>query len=336
MLKLVTLIPVIVLTILLSAFFAGAETGMYQLSRLRLRLGIERKQLSYILLGKAFRDSTGLLLAMLVGNSLTHYIVTSIVTYLLLTCLHAEHTAELSAALITTPTLFIFAELIPKNAFFYFADSLMPRCAVLLLIFHNLFRWCGAVGLLKLLSNLFVRWTGSSLPATTLISASHRSHFTAVLRDTQQENLLSSVQTNIINRLATISNTPLRSVMTPLSKTKMVPRNSTGAALLEKLKTSDATRLPVYDTRPGNIIGFINIYETLNRPRQFTKLDNFIHPIRKLSENTSVSEAITIMQTEARKIILVTRAGPTDREIPIGIATMKDLIEELLGELAEW
>jgi CBS domain containing-hemolysin-like protein len=42
------------------------------------------------------------------------------------------------------------------------------------------------------------------------------------------------------------------------------------------------------------------------------------------------------MQKENQKIVLVTRVGHLGRERQIGIVTMKDLVEELLGELAEW
>ena len=50
----------------------------------------------------------------------------------------------------------------------------------------------------------------------------------------------------------------------------------------------------------------------------------------------SVIDATNIMQKENHKIMLVTRAGRLGGEKPVGIVTMKDLVEELLGELAEW
>ena len=62
----------------------------------------------------------------------------------------------------------------------------------------------------------------------------------------------------------------------------------------------------------------------------------FVRPIRRLDATTSVIEAIDIMRRDELKIVLVTRTKPGKREVPVGIVTMKDLVEELLGELAEW
>jgi len=70
--------------------------------------------------------------------------------------------------------------------------------------------------------------------------------------------------------------------------------------------------------------------------QEFTDLRNFTKPIRRLPADITVSDAISIMQKENQKIVLVTRVSHVGREKPVGIVTMKDLVEELLGELAEW
>ena len=93
------------------------------------------------------------------------------------------------------------------------------------------------------------------------------------------------------------------------------------------------TRLPVYTSSAANIVGFINIYEPLNSSRHFTDLTGFIKPIPTLNADTIVIDAIGKMQTENMKIVLVTHGR---RHRPVGIVTMKDLFEELVGELTEW
>jgi putative hemolysin len=330
------LILLAVFMVVLSGLFSGSETGMYKLSRLRLRLGIEKKRMSAIILGKCIRDSASLLLSMLIGTNLSYYLITSIVTYILLAKVESVHAAELSATLITTPVLFIFCELIPKNIFFYRADVLMPLFAPVLLVFHQLFYWCGAVPLLKFVSGIFARLAGSPRPAATMTGVMHKAHIQAIIAETREEGVLSSVQTDIINRLVSISHTPLRAVMIPLNKVEMVDVDSDNVALLEKLKKCTFTRLLVADKQRTNILGFISIYKALSSPEKFPGLHSFINPIRELHSDTTVIEAMKIMQRENRRIILVTRMGRMGRVSPVGIVTMKDLAEELLGELTEW
>ena len=330
------LILLAVFMVVFSGLFAGSETGMYKLSRLRLRLGIEKKRVLSVILGKCVRDSGALLLSMLVGNNLTHYLVTSIVTFLLISKIGAEHTAELSATLITTPVLFVFGELIPKNVFYHRADFLMPLFAPVLFVFHKLFRWCGAVPVLKFFSGIFARLTGSPGQAMIMTSVLHKAHIKAVITETREEGILSSIQTDILTRLIGISQTSIRAVMIPFNKVEMVDVDSDNSTLLNKLKKCAFTRLPVMDKQRTNIAGFVSIYEILSLSDQFTDLRNFIKPIRKLHSDTAVVDAINIMQRENQKIVLVTRIGHGGRVRPIGIVTMKDLAEELLGELAEW
>lgn len=335
------LISAVVFLIILAGLFAGAETGLYRLSRLRLRLGVEKKRLSFIILGKCLHDSSGLLLSMLIGTNLAHYLATSIVTFIFLSYVFlkkagSEHSAELFATLLTAPTLFVFSELIPKNIFFYRADSLMHYLSPLLYTFHKVLSFCGVVPLLKFVSGLFARSAGLASSPKTVITSAQRHKVQAILQDTHEEGILSSVQTDIINRLVSISNIHIRSVMIPINNVQIVDVNSDNSALLSKLKKCAFTRLPAVEGWAGNIIGFINIYETLTSAEQFANLQKFVKPIRKLDANTTVTDTINIMQRENQKIVLVMRAGRTGRERPIGIVTMKDLAEELLGELAEW
>ena len=332
----IVLISAVVLFVVLGGLFSGAETGLYQLSRLRLRLGIEKKRLSFAVLGKVMRDSPGLLLSMLIGTNLANYLATSIVTLILLSKMEVEHTAELLATLLIAPTLFVFSELVPKNIFFYRADSLMPCFAPILFAFHKFFTWSGVVPLLRFISRVLTRLGGAPVTAKAAVPDMRSYHIKAIFQETREEGFLSPVQADIINRIVSIPNVTIRSVMTPINKVEMAEGNCDKSALLDKLKKSAFTRLPVYDRWPANIVGFINIYEVLGPGQEFTDLRNFTKPIRKLAADTTVSDAISIMQKENQKIVLVTRVGHLGRERPVGIVTMKDLVEELLGELTEW
>ena len=72
------LILTFIFFVALAGLFAGAETGLYRLSRLRLRLGVEKKRLPFVMLGRCIHDSSGLLLSMLIGTNLSYYLATSL------------------------------------------------------------------------------------------------------------------------------------------------------------------------------------------------------------------------------------------------------------------
>ncbi|MHC4648282.1 MAG: CNNM domain-containing protein [Planctomycetota bacterium] len=299
-------------------------------------LGQERKRPTFLILAKAMRDSPALLLSMLIGTNLAHYLATSFVTLLLLSRVRGEHTAEVFATLITAPTLFIFSELIPKNIFFYRADTLMPFFAPVLYVFHKIFTWSGIVPALKRLSTAMARLTGTPLLGHKVIPEVRSSRIKAIFQETHEEGLFSPVQADLINRIVSIPEIHMGSVMTSIGQLVSIDLESDRAALLNALSQCAFTRLPVWTDRSANIIGYVNIYDCLTSEQEFTDLRNFVKPIRRLPVATTVIDAINIMQRENERMVLVTRTGPAGAERAVGIVTMKDLVEELLGELTEW
>ncbi len=323
------------LMVLVAGLFAGSETGIYRLSRLRLRLGVERGKWPAILLAKAMQDSSGLLLSLLVGTNLAHYVATSLITGLFLGFVGSARAAELYAMVVAAPLLFVFSELIPKNVFLHRANFLTSLVAPLLYASHQFFTWCGAVPLLKLMSRLFARLVGSAVSPKAMMATSQSHQVRAILRDTQEEGILSDVQAQMIDRIANIPGVHLHTVMVPLNLVQAVEMHTNRTALLKALEKQAWTRLLVWHSTPFEIVGFINVYDVLGSGEEFADLWKFLLPLRRLDGDTSITEAINIMRREQLRIVLVTRQRGR-REVPMGIVTMKDLVEELLGELAEW
>jgi len=127
----------------------------------------------------------------------------------------------------------------------------------------------------------------------------------------------------------------LSAVMVPLERVESVNLRSSRAALLNELSKRALTRLLVWQDTPANVIGFVNIYDVLGCDAPFESVEPFLQPIPRLDIDTPLIDAIDIMRRQEQKIILVTRLR-AKRETPVGIVTMKDLVEELTGELTEW
>ncbi len=332
-------IAAVALLVLLAGFFAGAETGIYRLSRFRLRLGIQEHRPFFSILDKVVKDSYGTVLTTLIGNNLANYASTSIVTYIILSRTQAAHSAEFYATAVMTPLLFLCAEIIPKSMFYLHADTILPRLAPLLWFFWQLFTRLGIVRLLKSISGFLSRLFGLPPDAAEVITAGHRTRMKQIINETRDEGIVSAFQKDIMHRTVDIPAMPVREVMIPISKVVMADLQTDTARLLDILRSSPYTRLPVYSETPANIIGLINIYEVLTPGDQFDNLEQFIKPAGYLPATTSVLDAIGIMRKGNHRMMLVTPAGDRrqkTKQKPSGLITMKDLIEELTGELTPW
>jgi len=328
----------VVLLIAMGGFFSGSETGVYRLSRFRLRLGVEQNNKLCKLLEKIMSDPHGLVFSILIGNNLVNYLATSTVTVMLLNTESSQY-AAFYATVIMTPVLFTFSEVIPKNIYYYRSDKLMPRFAPLLWFFHKLFTLSGAVGILKLISQPFSRLFGASADASTAISSSRTGQIKQIVRETHEEGLLSNVQNDLIDRLLKVPDITIGSVMTVAAKVEMINVSSDRKAVLKKLADCPYTHIPVYEKRKSNVIGFIRIYDVLAEPIEFENLREFLMPFNAFPIAMPVIEAMNKMRRENLKIVLVGYDASRKRQgtlRPLGIVTMKDLAEELTGELAQW
>lgn len=283
------------------------------------------------MLGQLVADTPSLILSILIGTNLAFYMITSIVTYMFLSATATSQSAEFYAMIVTTPVLFIFSELIPKTIFMYHADFLMPPLAPGLWAFHRLCSFSGLLAMLKWMSKTLSTLTKSPISAQAAMAANRRHRISQIIAETTEEGLLSSTQTGIINHLINIQQIQTRLVMTPLAKVRMLDISTDRPAVLEKLRQSPFTRLPVFKGAGENIVGFVNIYESLTSEEDFTELTSFVKPIISIAAATPVLDALNILRDGNHKIALVTQR---ENSRSIGIVTVEDLAEELIGEMA--
>jgi putative hemolysin len=178
--------------------------------------------------------------------------------------------------------------------------------------------------------------THTPIPSNGVISAVQKHETAAFFNDIHEESFLSTVQTDIVNRLLIVSTTTVGSAMVPLREIQLVSVDSNRQEILEIFRKRDFTRLPVYENTQDNIVGFINVYEVLCSKKKVNDLHDFVKLIRKINQDTLVTNAMEAMQREEGRIALVVRVARKNHETPIGVITMKDLVEELFGELGSW
>ncbi|MBM4103072.1 MAG: DUF21 domain-containing protein [Planctomycetes bacterium] len=319
-----------------SAFFSGTEIGIYRLSRFRLRLGVEQHKPFYKKLSHAVRDGQGLILSLLLGNNMVNYLATLFATWILMRLTHSEHRTEILTAVIITPTLFIFGEIIPKSVFFYRTDMLVGMLAPVIWGTWRIFTASGIIRFLRWLLRLFSKILGVPVDTTAAVDVTQRSQVRQLLQETRDEGLLSSLQKDMMQRLANIPEVSIGSILVPIPKVEMAELHSGRRELLQILARCPHRRIPVYEKDRNNILGCVDIEQTLTTENKFTDLRAFLIPVVRLNVSTSVLDAISILRKGNHSIAAVTADSPDGRPETkkiLGILTLKDLVEELTGEL---
>jgi len=317
-----------------SAFYSGCETGLYSVNAVRLRLAQRMGRRPAAILSRMLRDRERSIITTLVGTNLSNYLATACVVSVFIAMAVPDSEAELLTTLVLTPIIFVFAEVTPKELFRREANTLMSRLIWPLRASDLLFRATGVVALLKGLARLVARCAGFSRDGA-LTSLGPRQQITAMLREGLGAGILSEEQSAIVDRVMSISIVRVRSAMIPRDQVRTVPVDVAPDRFIEQVRSHDYSRMPVL-SGPDKVVGVVHVFHVLadasaadGAPRPMT---DFVSPPLDLKPDQTVTSALTEMQRQGVAMAIV--ADPAGRFL--GIVTVKDLVEEIVGDLQAW
>lgn len=335
MFKMIACLVICAGCVAMSGVFSAAETGIYCLSRLRLSLAVHRGDPRALILQNLIRDRSDLLATTLFGTNVANYVAPLCLTYLFLvtaTSDISEHQAgaraEFYTTVILTPIIFILGEIVPKNLFQRHADSLMLRVARLLALARQLFHLTGLIVLQRMLATIFIRRTAAADPTAVLGS---RLQMYQLLHEGAAEGNLTRTQTTMLESVHKLRDVPVQSVMVPLSRAFLLRADAKREQLDSTLRITRHSRMPVYRDDRTHIIGMVHLLDLIDLPGS-NKVEEITRPVVHVSAATTVLDTLSLLQTKRRRMAVV---DDTNGRC-IGLVTVKDLVEEIVGELTAW
>jgi CBS domain containing-hemolysin-like protein len=110
-----------------------------------------------------------------------------------------------------------------------------------------------------------------------------------------------------------------------------VPVTLTHDDFLRVARMCHFSRIPVWKDDPRNIIGRINVFDVITDASE-KPIREYVQPLVRLSPTESVPGALLRLQQARQQMAIV-----VDRQSKcLGLLTLKDLVEELVGELEHW
>ena len=308
---------------------SGLETGIYSLNPVRLHVLEYSASAQARLLARHMKAPAALIASMLIIHNAGVKLATHACAVVLRRADLTEWQVIGFDALIMMPLLFVFAETVPKNLFALYADRLMYAFARPVAVFVWACHFSGLVLLLTGASNLFIRLLDSGGP----MHAFHPRHQVQTLvREGLGQGLLDDEQLAITERTMSLAGRTVQQQMQPWRHVVRIDSSERPEHLYQRADQLPHTRFPVTDRATGNVVGVLNITDVLvHDPARCPPVAELMRPAPMLDEATSLRQALTALRYSDLPMAIVTRHGR-----PVGIVTLKDLIEPITGELAAW
>ena len=328
-------ILIILLAILLSAFFSGMEIAFIASNKLRIEL--DRKQGvfgSEII--KLFTENPGQYIAtMLIGNnfSLVIYglVFSSLLGPVLMPVIDSDLLILIINTIISTAIILLVAEFLPKTIFVISPNFFLKFLSIPTLFFFFLFYPVSKLTLAA--SNLFIRMffrikPGVKRQENLVFSKVDLDHFVNLSKQSKEESEPDHHNIRIFQNALDFSSVKLRECMVPRTEIEAVDSSSSIDVLKEKFITTRYSRILVYQDTIDNIIGYFELKDMFNNPAD---IKSSLRKLAIVPETMPANKLLKLFVNEKKNIALVVdEFGGTS-----GMVTIEDVLEEIVGDIED-
>ena len=316
------LILTLFILVALSAYFSATETAFSALNRARVKNmaagGDRRAQLVLDL----SQDYDKLLSTILIGNNIVNIALASVGTVMFVRWLGGAGVG-VSTAVVTVFVL-IFGEISPKSL----AKEVPERFAMAVYPVIRVF-----VTVLKPVNWLFTKWK-QFLSRLLRVDDDHaitQDELLTLVEEAKQEGGMNADESELLKSAIEFHDLDVSDILTPRVRVDGIPLGSTKQETADKFESSGYSRLPVYEETLDHIVGVIHQKDFYNRARKGGDFD--LSAIMKkpvyVPQGAKISDTLRLLQrTQSQMAVVADEYGGT-----VGIVTMEDILEELVGEI---
>lgn len=315
----------IALLILLSAFFSGTEIAFASANPARLKSKRQQKDsLSLSIASKIVEDYENMLGAVLIGNNLANIAASSIATLIVMDLLGEGYAWV--ATLVMTVLVLIFGEIIPKVLAKQFAEQFCTAVAIPIYVLSLILKPVTLImtGLIGLLSKL---WE-SSIADPDAVS---EDDFENIIDIVEDEGVLDEEQCDLLQNALDFDTVLAYEVITPRVDMDAIDIRDPYETNIRKIEDYIYSRIPVYEDTPDNIIGILHLNHFY---KEFVKgervnIRSLLLPVTYVHKTMPLPDVLEKMkETKSHMVVVLDEYGGT-----MGILTMEDVLEQLVGEI---
>ena len=326
---------IILLCLLLSAFFSGMEIAFVSSNRIFIEIEKNKSGFRAKLLGFITQNPSRFITTMLVGNNITLVIYGILMGDKIIEVLFPEVIGvELPLlilfyqTLISTGIILLTAEFLPKVFFQLYANQLVKFFVLPAAFFHAVFSPIShfILQLTNALLRLFFK-TGTEKMELAFSKLELGDYI-----EEQVEGILNKAQLDaeiqIFQNALEFATVKAREVMVPRAEVTAIEKGKSVEELKDLFATTGYSKIPVYEDTVDDIIGFVYAFEMLKQPKSIKEI---LLPVEFIHEPNPINEVLDRLTRKRKSIaVVLDEYGGT-----AGLLTIEDIVEELFGEIED-
>ncbi len=315
MLESTQIVFIVILSFLIffSAFFSAAETAYSSVSQSKIDVDLKKGKKSAILIKKHYKSFGWTLSTILICNNLVNIGASTVVTYLFTKLIGATSSVSIIATAVTTPIIVIFGEITPKIiAKKYSYGYLKKICYTIEFLNKLLFPITFPLSKITLQSKI----TNSESELKSLISIA------------KKEGVIEENEAQLASYALDLDSTKVNALMTKEKDIVFVNSNVKVKNAKKVFLKSGHSRILV--KQKNKYLGIIILKDLLFKDDE-TRINKFILETPEISQYILATKALEEMRKHKVHLLIV-KSKQDSKEV-VGILTVEDIIELLVGEI---
>ena len=333
-------IVIIVLTGI-NAFFSGAEMSIVSVNKNKIKVMVEEGDKKAILLDNLLKEPSKFLSTIQVGITLASFFAsasaaTGLSQFLsvFLNRMKVPYSAQLSMIIVTfllSYVTLVFGELIPKRVALRSSEKMALSSIGVIVFISKIFS--PFVKFLTFSTNVVL--TLLKLKEDNIEEKVSKEELRSLVEVGREHGIINEVEKEMIENIIVFDEKIAREIMIPRTKVFLIDRNTTIEELFETKEVGKYSRIPVYEEEADNIVGILLtkdlMMEAYKKGFENINISEMVQEAYFVPETKNVNELFNEMQLEKKHIaILIDEYGGFS-----GIVTLEDLIEEVMGNIAD-
>ncbi len=325
---------IILLSLLLSAFFSGMEIAFVASNKLRLEISKQKGDFSSGILSIYTKNPGQYIVTMLIGNNIA-LVVYGIMMAMVLEpvisiYIQSETYILIIQTVLSTLLILVAAEFIPKAIFRINANGLLRVFSLPIFIFYLFFYPVSkfTIWLAHIILRIFFRIKIKEISNDRVFGKPDLDHLLHEAQEETSTEMKDDTNLKIFQNALDLSNVKLRECMIPRTELVAVEENTDIEELRHSFIESGLSKILIYKESIDNIIGFVNMKDLF---KPVKTINRHIVPITIVPESMPANKLLQMFVDDKMKIALVVdEFGGTS-----GIVTIEDILEEIFGEITD-